>query len=135
MDLLMKEIINLGSYIWKVAYTTTCNIMEKKSKHSTVSIDDITFEQHMIIDEGENQEQVSIDLQYHRDKLLDIIEKSVDSLLDSRRHVIKLYLLGMSKKEIAEFLGWTQDKVRNLLYRGFKDLKTILEKNGIQSFL
>ena len=40
----------------------------------------------------------------------------------------------MSKKEIAKFLGWSVDKVRNLLYRGIKDLKIILEKRGVMSF-
>jgi len=55
----------------------------------------------------------------------------VDSLLDSRKKVVKLYLLNMTLEEIAGFFNWTPHKTRNLLYRGLNDLKKILKEKGI----
>lgn len=55
--------------------------------------------------------------------------KAVDQLMDSRKMVVKLYLLNMNLKEIASYLNFSEDKTRNLLYRGLADLKNILKEN------
>lgn len=52
-----------------------------------------------------------------------VIGKALNSLLKSRQKAVRLYLLNMSIEEIAAFYGWSQDKTRNLLYRGLSDLK------------
>jgi len=49
--------------------------------------------------------------------------KAADRLLDSRKTVVKLYLLNMSLPEISDYLNYSQAKTRNLLYRGLEDLK------------
>lgn len=64
-------------------------------------------------------------------ELNQIIGQAVDSLIEPRRKVIRLYLLGMDLAETANFFGWTNDKVRNLLYRGLGDLKVILREKGV----
>ncbi|MFW6131169.1 MAG: hypothetical protein ACOC5F_01045, partial [Candidatus Aminicenantaceae bacterium] len=56
----------------------------------------------------------------------------VNSLIESRRKVVKLFLLNMTIDEISTFLNWSKDKTRNLLYRGLSDLKKILKKEGIE---
>jgi RNA polymerase sigma-70 factor (ECF subfamily) len=38
----------------------------------------------------------------------------------------------MNTEEIAAYLGWTQDKTRNLLYRGLADLKKRLRDRDIE---
>ena len=91
--------------------------------------------EQVIVNEGyEGKANFSLDYKHDKEKLMDLLEESIDTLINSRRQVLKLYLIGMSKDEISRFLGWTVDKVRNLLYRGIKDLKIILEKKGIKSF-
>jgi DNA-directed RNA polymerase specialized sigma24 family protein len=40
----------------------------------------------------------------------------------------------MSKDEISNFLGWTTNKVRNLLYRGLDDLRYKLKSEGIEAY-
>jgi RNA polymerase sigma-70 factor (ECF subfamily) len=42
-----------------------------------------------------------------------------------------MYLAGHSKEEIASLLGWTDDKTRNLLYRGLADLRAQLLSMGV----
>jgi DNA-directed RNA polymerase specialized sigma24 family protein len=56
-----------------------------------------------------------------------IFEKALNSLVQNRRIVIKLYLTGMNVKEIADFLDWTESKVNHLYYRGLNDLKKKLK--------
>lgn len=54
------------------------------------------------------------------------VGKAVELLKDSRRQVIKLYLLNLNIKEISAYMNWSQDKTRNLLYRGFADLRKLI---------
>lgn len=56
----------------------------------------------------------------------DVVGKAVDRLIDSRRQVVKLYLMDLSIPEISSYLNWSHDKTRNLLYRGLADLKESL---------
>lgn len=62
--------------------------------------------------------------------LEDMLGKAVDALIDSRRQVVKLYLLSLSIPEIAGYLNWSLDKTRNLLYRGLADLRKKLKDMG-----
>ena len=61
-----------------------------------------------------------------------ILGQAVESLIESRRKVVKLYLLNMTLEEIADFFGWSRHKTRNLLYRGLNDLKKMLKDKGIE---
>ena len=72
------------------------------------------------------------DYQFEKKEIMEIIKESVDSLIESRRQVVKLYLLGMDLDEISEFFGWSDGKARNLLYRGLADLKKKLREKGIE---
>ncbi len=125
-----KKILNLGSYIWKVTYTTTCRIMK-----------DLSAERKMA--RSQNEDAQNIDRRITSDKnstpehhfekkeLMDIIKKSIDSLIHSRRAVLKLYLLGMDHMEISEYFGWSEGKVRNLISRGLEDLRKSLRRKGL----
>lgn len=63
--------------------------------------------------------------------LEDHVGNAVETLPDSRRQVVKLYLMNLSIQEIAAYLNWSIDKTRNLLYRGMSDLKKILRELDI----
>ncbi len=71
------------------------------------------------------------------DRLLEEIElqeqvgRAVEQLIPARRSVVKMYLSGYGREEIADLLGWTEPKTRNLLYRGLADLREILTGMGI----
>jgi len=60
------------------------------------------------------------------------IEEAVDSLIESRRQVVKLFLLNLTAEEISSALRWSHDKTRNLLYRGLSDLRIALKKRGVK---
>jgi RNA polymerase sigma-70 factor (ECF subfamily) len=52
--------------------------------------------------------------------------------MESRRKVIKLFLLDLTIAEISSSLNWSRDKTRNLLYRGLSDLKEKLKDKGVE---
>ena len=55
------------------------------------------------------------------------IGQAVNSLMESRRRVVKLYFLGLSLGEISAMFDMSESGTRNLLYRGLKDLKDIMK--------
>lgn len=59
------------------------------------------------------------------------IERAIAELSPPRDVVVRLHLSGYDRFEIAELLGWTEPKVRNLIYRGLADLRAALAQEGI----
>jgi RNA polymerase sigma factor (sigma-70 family) len=59
------------------------------------------------------------------------IARSLESIPESRRPVVRMYLAGYGREEIADLLGWTEAKTRNLLYRGLADLRQKLTEIGV----
>jgi len=56
---------------------------------------------------------------------------AIDEIPESRRPAVRMYLAGYSREDIAELMGWTEAKTRNLLYRGLADLRELLLARGI----
>jgi RNA polymerase sigma factor (sigma-70 family) len=125
-----KGIHNLGSYIWRVAYTTTSKVMKRLTEQKKELID--TWDDCRGADKTfQSPANSGPDQQYQSRELLQIVRESVDGLIDSRRQVVKLYLSGMSAEEITEYFGWTDGKARNLLSRGLADLREMLREKRI----
>jgi RNA polymerase sigma-70 factor (ECF subfamily) len=64
-------------------------------------------------------------------ELAERIGEAVSRLADARRSVVRMHLAGYDRQEIADLLGWTEPKTRNLLYRGLNDLRETLTNMGI----
>jgi DNA-directed RNA polymerase specialized sigma24 family protein len=60
-----------------------------------------------------------------------LVAAAIDTIVESRRPVVRMYLAGYKPDEIARTMGWTTVKVRNLLYRGLTDLREALAHRGI----
>lgn len=61
------------------------------------------------------------------------VGRAIERLMNSRRQVVKLYLLNLNIQEISAYMNWSQDKTRNLLYRGFADIKKSLKDMEAQN--
>jgi DNA-directed RNA polymerase specialized sigma24 family protein len=48
-------------------------------------------------------------------------------LPDRRRTAVGLHLEGLTTQEIADLLGWSEPKARNLVYRGLNDVRQSLK--------
>ncbi len=59
------------------------------------------------------------------------IHQAVEGLIPPRRAVVRMFLNGYDREEIADVLGWSEAKTRNLLYRGLADLRERLRQLGI----
>ena len=64
-------------------------------------------------------------------EVADQVARALDTIPASRRPVVKMYLAGHPREEIAELMGWTEGKTRNLLYRGLADLRERLTEMGV----
>ena len=67
-----------------------------------------------------------------RDVYRGLVGGAADSLLESRRKVVKLFLMDLTIEEISSTLKWSKDKTRNLLYRGLSDLRNTLKERGVE---
>jgi RNA polymerase sigma-70 factor (ECF subfamily) len=59
------------------------------------------------------------------------VARAIETIPPARRPVVKMYLTGHPREEIAELMGWTEGKTRNLLYRGLADLRERLQEMGV----
>jgi len=64
-------------------------------------------------------------------ELQETVGRALERMIPARRSVVKMYLAGYGREEIADLLGWTEPKTRNLLYRGLADLREELTAMGI----
>lgn len=118
-----KNIVNPASYIKKVVESAVIDQIRKIRREEEVVIS----EKQKLISELEPRPSHYPNLP---GSLKEYILRATDCLMDSRKTVVKLYLLNMSLPEIAAYLNYSRAKTRNLLYRGLADLKAILKEMG-----
>lgn len=71
------------------------------------------------------------DSDLERRELAGLIDRAIEELREPRDVVVRLHLSGYDRFEIARLTGWTEPKVRNLIYRGLGDLREALSRQGI----
>lgn len=119
-----KNIHNYTSYIRKIVDSTVIDQLRRFRRQTGI----IKIEKRKKIADHKNQ--YAMNSQSERDYSI-ILGKAIDSLMESRRKPVRLFLLNMSLDEISIYLKWSRDKTRNLLYRGLADLKKVLKEQGI----
>ncbi len=65
-------------------------------------------------------------------ELAEQVERAVQSIQPSRRPVVRMHLMGHTREEIAQLLGWSEAKTRNLLYRGLAEVRERLLAEGVR---
>ena len=120
-----KKIKNYASYIRKIVNSSVIDQLRKFKREKGIFI----HEKHKWVSEHKTDYLTDISCDINAKE---IIGQAVNSLIESRRKVVKLFLLNMTIDEIAILLKWSKDKTRNLLYRGLSDLKKRLIERGIE---
>jgi len=120
-----KNIKNYASYIRKVVDSSVIDKLRRLKREKIIYL----YEKYKWISEYKSSyfPKISGD-----NKEKHIISEAVESLIESRRKVVKLFLLNMTIEEISTYLKWSKDKTRNLLYRGLSDLKKSIKEKGIK---
>jgi RNA polymerase sigma factor (sigma-70 family) len=115
-----------ASYVYRAAVSSALDLMRRRRSHRgdvTVSLDDEP-------DTGvPSRRDPHNDLEYS--ELSQQVARAIDDIPASRRPVVRMYLAGHPREEIADLLGWSEAKTRNLLYRGLADLRARLTELGV----
>ena len=128
-----REITNHASYLYRIAATATIDAMRRAQARQEEQL-------HKVREDGvEEFDAVALpaplkDSPERAAESREVVEKvrtALARLPDARRRAVGLYLQGMSSQDIADLLGWTEAKSRNLVYRGLKELRMSLRAEGI----
>lgn len=120
-----------ASYIYRTATTAALDLIRRRrsgraSDHD--SVDDVVGERavsfSLLASSGPDKELEATELAQQ-------VEQAIETIPPSRRPVVRMYLAGYPREEIADLMGWTEAKTRNLLYRGLDDLRQRLTELGI----
>ena len=115
-----------ASYLYRTATSAALDLIRRRRTMREESLDDVDPSEPRLAATAANPEQ--------RAQLSDLalsIERAIETIPESRRAVVRMYLAGYGSAEIGELMGWTEAKARNLLYRGLADLRQRLEEAGV----
>lgn len=114
------------TYLYRVAVSASLDIIRRRrtAKASATPID-------LVPPSALADEKARADATLVGSELGRAVHEALDLLSESRRGVVRMYLAGYDRYEIADLLGWSEPKTRNLLYRGLEDLRQILSSRGI----
>jgi len=106
-----------ASYVYRTATSAALDMIRKRRRGPT----QVVLHDDLKVPSNRNPER---DLE--RKELEQRLEEALATLPERRRPVVRMHLAGYGREEIAELLGWTEAKTRNLLYRGMADLRAAL---------
>lgn len=132
-----REINYHGSYIYKIVVSVTITAIQRAKARRE--------EQLRLGEDDENEGAADVrittltagaenspEAQAEREELLRKVEEAMARLPENRRLAVGLHLKGLTTDEIADLMGWSEPKARNLVYRGLKDLRKALRDAGIE---
>jgi len=114
------------SYLYQTAMSATLDMIRRRRARPQEDLETMEAADSPDVPVG-----AAPDVEFERSELAARIDHAIDELPEPRDVVVRLHLSGYHRNEIAELLGWTEPKVRNLLYRGLEDLRASLLARGI----
>jgi RNA polymerase sigma factor (sigma-70 family) len=116
-----------SSYVYRAAMSAALDMIRRSRARAAESLEPA----HDLGNGPAAPEPCRPDAELERRELAARIDAAIAELAEPRDVVVRLYLSGYDRAEIASLLGWTEPKVRNLLYRGLADLRVLLIHEGI----
>jgi RNA polymerase sigma factor (sigma-70 family) len=114
-----------SSYIYRAAASAAIDLLRRRRARREERIEsDAQFEAAAARTAGPDDVVISAET-------IRAVGDALDDIPVNRRAVVRMYLTGYAREEIATLLGWTEAKTRNLLYRGLDDLRQRLIVRGI----
>lgn len=112
------------SYVYRTATTAALDIVRKRRRHEDREPSLDTAPTSALVS------RTSADEDALASDLGAAITRELDTMVEARRVVVKMHLAGYGRDEMIAALGWSDAKVRNLLYRGLHDLRERLVSAG-----
>lgn len=117
-----------ASYLYKTAMSASVDLLRRRRtarEEASVSLEGIR--QAGIEPVGREDASQAAE----SDELGAQIDGALGTLTPSRQPVVRMYLAGYDRSEIASLMKWTEAKTRNLLYRGLEELREELRRRGL----
>ena len=115
-----------GSYVYRTATSAALDLLRRRrGRHET------GFDPGTDLPEPALQAPATAERALADTEIAARVAVAVDSLVESRRAVVRMWLAGFDLREIMHAFGQTEPKARNLLYRGLADLRARLTEMGI----
>jgi RNA polymerase sigma-70 factor (ECF subfamily) len=119
-----------ASYIYRAAISASIDLIRRRRarRYDARSLDDDTSDDAPA---PAPESRLRADAALDEEEVASTVHRALALLAEHRRAVVRMHLAGYDRFEIAELLGWSEPKTRNLLYRGLTDLRQILQSWGI----
>jgi RNA polymerase sigma factor (sigma-70 family) len=115
------------SYVYRTASSAALDLIRRRRSRRS--------EHHQPVDEGAGAAIAERGPSPHGElegsELAEQVAAAIETIPASRRPVVRMHLAGYPREEIADLMGWTEGKTRNLLYRGLADLRDRLTELGV----
>lgn len=120
-----EQISSVGSsYLYRTAVSAALDVLRRHRRPREDALEDVGREPAA---PSRSEPEQSLE----SSELAQQVARAIDMITASRRPVVRMYLAGYTREEIAALLGWSEAKTRNLLYRGLADLRERLTEQGI----
>jgi RNA polymerase sigma-70 factor (ECF subfamily) len=106
-------------YVYRAAVSAAIDLVRRSRAQHTKHNVTLELVQDQLADAG------SAGIGEERE-ILDKLERALQDIPVARRPAVRLHLDGRHLDEIAQIMGWSRAKARNLLYRGLADLRESL---------
>ena len=114
------------SYLYRTATSAALDLIRRRRASREDAMEDLPASERSATDGAPRPDQAA--------QLSDLaaqIERAIESIPESRRRVVRMYLAGYNSTEIGSLMGWSEAKARNLLYRGLGDVRERLASAGV----
>jgi len=129
-----REILDPASYLYRIAATATLDAVRRVKRKREEQIvteaeaEDESVTPHVLVANPHR----APDKEAERRQIVAKVKEAMARLPDNRRTAVRLHLEGLTTQELADLLGWSEPKARNLVYRGLSDVRAILQAAGIE---
>ena len=117
-----------ASYLYKTSMSASVDLLRRRRtarEARSVSLEGMRDAGAEPVDDADATGTVEVE------ELKAQIDGAIETLTPTRRPVVKMYLAGYDRLEIASLMRWTEAKTRNLLYRGLDELRAELRRRGL----
>ena len=114
-----------ASYVYRTAVSAALDLLRTRRRRR---IDDaVELEDHLDL----AAPSITAEQELAGSQLAREVALALRTIPATRQPVVRMHLAGYAREEIAELMGWTEAKTRNLLYRGLADLREGLAERGV----
>ena len=129
-----REIHDPTSYLYRIAATATLDAVRrvKRKREEQIITTTEPDEETLAPQTLQTDPTRSPYREAERRQLVGKVKEAMARLPDNRRTAVGLHLEGLTTQEMANLLGWSEPKARNLVYRGLNEVREYLKEAGIE---